>query len=338
MRRLRIPLFVVTVLAAVQPCFAETLSVTAVLNPTYEQMAARTSAQVRSNITVDGRGDRIRVAYSSPAPIQIDLAPMRRGTGYDPAEILHATLPAGTHEAVLDLTATPGWSPFSQTYFLFFYGVDKENPGEVTDVSFAPWTLTSLVRTAARNLLMREEYQVATFHALRGTHLLGFSLSLVLGLLTLIATLAFARRSPHAMLAVLATGMLVSTAWFGIDLARFTVTHVAEWYAKGTYAKAGALKTAADLLKSESSRYAVPLAVHVCSDETDYYAKVLRYFAYPVAVSVKEESIAQATHVLVAGKWQWAYDKGTLTCGGIQGKAREIATFADGSVLFASIE
>jgi hypothetical protein len=67
----------------------------------------------------------------------------------------------------------------------------------------------------------------------------------------------------------------------------------------------------------------------------NFYPKMLRYFLYPIPVSTELKDIPRATHVVVASKLQWSYDGKTLVCGAIAKPAKEIATFPDGSVLFA---
>lgn len=320
---------------------AATLRITPTLDLGSEEALARAQATEKTDFVFGGKGDRLRIVYTSPVRIDVDLAPRRRGAGFDPTEVLHFTLPPGAHtEAVIDLTQTPGWSPLEKEYHAYFASPPGGKDAEIETIDFLPWTLGTLLMTAARNLATRDTFQVSTFHALRGYNMLGFSLSIIIGATTILIALAtLLRRTSRtrALAPVLVTGMLLYTAWFGVDLARFTTRNLREWYAEGLYNKAGAAEAVADAIQKEASASPTPLFVHVCHDTTDFYAKVLRYLLYPTPVSVRAEDVARATHVVVAGKLSWSFHDGTLTCGSVTGPARELATFRDGTVLYASI-
>ncbi len=343
-----------TFIALVPPCFAATLTITPSLDATAEEASARADDAIRTDMVIEGKGDRLKIVYSSPVRIDVDLAPRRRGTGYDPAELLYFTLPAGEqNEAIIDLTPTPGWSPFHQEYHVYFSSPEGGDDAEVKEMTFLPASFASLMRAFVTHLSIRDTFQVSTFHALRGYSILGASLSFIIGMIIFIAALVYslvrllvfrnqkpATSQPATFvripLLILTLGTFAYSAFFGIDLARFTVTNLTEWYGRGTYAKAGAASQVAEVIQKEAAVSAVPLFIFVCHDTTDFYTKMLRYFLYPIPVSMKQEDIPRATHVVVAYKLQWAYENGLITCGNITGAAKKIADFPDGSALFSA--
>lgn len=328
--------------AFVPTCLALPLSITPTFDLTAEEAQARATAAEHTDLVFEGRGDRLAIRYTSTVRIDVDLAPRRRGSGFDPAEMLHATLPPGTHEAVIDLTPTPGWSPFHQEYLVSFFSPAGGEEAEIEDVTFLPWTWGSVLRALSAHLRIREVFQVSTFHALRGYNILGFSVAFLVGALTSIAAvLVFLRRgSQKALLPILMTasiGCLAYSAWFGVDLARFTAENLREWYGEGTYGKAGAALQVAEAVRREERKSMTPLFIEVCHDSTDFYTKMLRYALYPIPVSMKPEDIPRATHVVVAQKLQWSFRDGILTCGNITGPATKLRSFPDGSILFVSV-
>jgi hypothetical protein len=252
--------------------------------------------------------------------------------------MLHFTLPPGElQDVTVDLTPTPGWSPFPQQYHLFFASPIGGQDAEIKAMTFLPWSFRSLLRAALRHLAIREVFQVSTFHALSGESVLGFSLAFLLGIAVVIAAVIFSvfRKQGSCALLALTIGCLAYAAWFGVDLARFTTQNLTEWYGQGTYAKAGAVTGVAKTIRVEAAKSATPLFIEVCHDAMNFYPKMLRYFLYPIPVSTELKDIPRATHVVVASKLQWSYDGKTLVCGAIAKPAKEIATFPDGSVLFA---
>ncbi len=328
-------------IALVQPCSAAFLTITPTLDVTAEEARERTESAKQSDSLIEGQGDRLVITYSSPVRINVDLAPQRRGSGYDPAEMLHFTLPPGSQsQATVDLTPTPGWSPFHQTYYITFFSPAGGEKAQIHNFDFLSWRWGSLLRAAVGHLAIRDQYQVSTYHALRGYNILSFPLSVIIGLATVLAMLLLFllrdRRALTAMIMTLSLGTLAYVAWFGIDLARFTATNLQEWYGEHTYSKAGSSEDLAQAIRGEAAKSSVPLFVYVCHDTTDFYTKMLRYFLYPIPVSMKPEDIARATHIVVAYKLQWRYDRGELTCGNATGPAKKIAAFVDGSVLYSS--
>lgn len=322
-------------------CAAETVFMTPTLDLSAEQGRRRLDDTERSSILLRGTGDRLRITYASSVRIDTDFVPIRRGNGYDPAEMAHFSLPPSDNgQAVVDLTVTPGWWPFSQQYKVFFFSPAGQS--QITGIGFVPWTWTGLLRAVITHISIRETYQVSTFHALRGGSVLSIPLTSIVGTITLVAAaIVFWIKRKHPLYPVLTTliiGSFVYTAWSGIDLTRFSVSNLREWTTERTYSKEGAVQVMTRSIEAEAKKSSAPLFVSVCTDLSDFYAKTLRYFLYPIPVSVKSEDIARATHVIVAEKVVWTYADGILNCGPVSGKARKIAEFHDGSVLFASVK
>lgn len=327
-----------TFIALVPPCRAVQLTIIPTLDLSQEEALARQASTEKADTLIEGKGKSLRILYSSAVRIDADLAILRGGASFDPTEILHFTLPAGKDmEATVDLTVTPGWSPFTRQWRLFLASPPSTTSIDIHTMEFVPSDPASVLRTIAGNVINREVFQVSTFHALRGYRILGFSLATILGIFTFAAAAVFlGLRSPRLAMTTFTVGSLLYVGWFGIDLARFTAENLTTWLRDGVYNKAGAAAAVADALRSEAKNSPVPLFVYVCHDTTDFYAKVLRYMLYPTPVSVKAEDIPRTTHVLVAGKIAWNYRDGLLTCGNVTGAAHELAQFRDGAVLYAS--
>ncbi len=332
-------LFLVGLMMVPALCSAEAMLIAPTLELTPQEGRQRLEGTERSSILLRGTGDRLSIFYTSPVRTAIAFLPIRRGNGYDPAEMAHFSLPPTDNgQAIVDLTVTPGWWPFAQEYKVFFFNA----PGraQITAIDFVPWTWTGLLSGVVTHIAIRETYQVSTFHTLRGSSVLSLPLTGLLDVATVIAAACiFWLRRKNPLLPVLTSlivGCLVYTAWFAIDLARFSVGHLHAWTVERTYSKEGAAQAMAGTIESEAKKSSAPLLVFVCTDLTDFYAKTLRYFLYPVPVSVKNEDIARATHIVVAEKVIWTYADDILNCGPVGGKARKIAELNDGSVLFAS--
>lgn len=322
-------------LLAISTCVAQSLSMVPSLDLSPEELRARSMAAQTSNMGIGGQGNRLELVYSASLPLQLDIAPRRRGTGFDPVEVLHLTLPPGTKkEAIIDLTPSPGWWPFEEEYILSFFSPAEEKGAEILSMQFLPSSASSVLRAAWRHLLLREEYQVASYHTLRGTNVLGLALFMILGCLTLLLTMIFLLlRRPAAAMGALCACTLLGSTWFSIDLLRFTVQNLSQYERSGIYSHAGAAKALSDAIRTATKGHAASAFVFVCQEDTDFYAKLLRYFAYPIRVSIKPEDIPRATHVVVR-TLGWNYVNGILTCGNLSGKATKLATMPDGAVLF----
>lgn len=339
MRRLLVPISLLFLAAPVTTA-AEEVHLTPARELTHEQRLRRAEAAGEARQSVAGWGDRLRITYKAGKDIDLDLAPLHRGSDVDPLEMTYTTLPAGEHVAVIDLTASPGWSLLPQEYVLQFASPAGTDRTDILAMEFLPPSIASIGWAAETGLLRREEFLVSTPQIVRGASLAGIPFALLVGMMTAAAAVFFPwltkrNAGSGAIMAILTIGTLFYGLWFGIDLARFTIGHLREWAANGTIGDFGAAENIGAALRTlpKDSR---PPVVYVCSDAGNYIPKAIRYFAYPVPVSSDAKDIPRATHVLVARKLQWTEGEGMLRCGEVSGEATRIKTFADGSILFAA--
>ncbi len=318
--------------------FAEQVMLTPSLELDQASAERRLGSPKTQNMQVEGIGSRLRITYSSSLPIDVDVAPMVRGSSFDPADLAHTTLPAGTNmTALIDLTVAPSWKPWGATYYLAFFVNAEEVDAEMQEIAIASGGIGALFGAAFRHLASVEEYQVATPHALRGHKMVGLSLSFLLGLLFIVAVivLCIRKKGTAAVLSVCLCAILFYAAIFGLDTLRFTTGHMSEWWGQHSYAQAGSIFAVAEELQAEDARGHTPKGVYVCTTSTDYVTKVLRYLLYPVPVSIAAEDVNTSTHMLVSDTADWSYEKGLLHCGRIDGPATKVREFPDGSVLFS---
>ena len=336
--RIRLFLIGALLLAAPVAAFAEQVMLTPSLELDQASIARRLSSPKTQTMQVRGAGAKLKIAYSSSLPIDIDLAPMVAGSSFDPADLGHTTLPAGKDMvAMIDLTVAPSWKPWGSTYYVAFFVHAEKIDAEMQEITVVPGGLGSVIGAAVHHLLEPEEYQVATPHALRGHRIIGVSLTLIVGLATLIALayLLIRKREVRSMVLAGFIGLLFYSFWFGLDILRFTTGHVSAWEKDHTYAQAGSIYEVADELKAEDARGHAVKGVYVCTTSTDYMTKVLRYLLFPVHVSIAAEDVNSSTHMLITGIGDWTYTEGKLHCGRIDGPATKVREFADGSVLFS---
>ena len=305
---------------------------------TAEQGFRRSTAEQDARQTVEGRGDRMAITYTTTADLEVDLAPLRGEAAIDPVEEIHFTLPKGERqEAVIDLTASPGWSMFGQRYHLHFFAPTKDDRTEIIAIEFQGPSWESIGESVLRGLRHREQFVVSTPHAIRGASLAGIPLVVVLGLLTLAgaAGVLFVRSRGNDAITILLGGLLLSSALFARDLRHFTVSHTREWEIRGTIGQFGAAEQIGRQLREAEGALEPGQLVWVCTDAGNYFPKAVRYSAAPLPVSTQTADIERATAVLVAQKYRWRYDDNVLSCGPLAGSADMLAHFTDGSILFA---
>ncbi|NOS67451.1 MAG: hypothetical protein HOO67_03760 [Candidatus Peribacteraceae bacterium] len=337
-RRAFVVPFVILLCAMPVIAVAAEVQITPALHMTQGQKDRRAeSTGGAARQSVQGWGGRLRIVYRSGTDIDLDLAPLHRGGSVDPVEMVYATLPKGEWDAIIDLTASPGWSILPQEYALQFVVPPASDGVEVQSMEFLPPENTSVIRAAWKGLLQREQYLVSTPHLIRGTTLAGMPLVLLIGIVTIIAALVMiGRRKKSAAAGILVGGFFLLHLWFAVDLARFTVMHLREWSARGTLGDFGAAQDVGTALREIAVSAPKPPFVYVCTNAGNYYPKAVRYFGYPVPVSATKEDIPRATHVLVAQALRWSEQDGILTCGDLSGKATKLRAFADGSVLYSA--
>jgi hypothetical protein len=284
---------------------------------------------------IEGDGDRLRMIYSSPAPLHVSLAPLRSNGTFNPTQLFSFVLPATEkQEAIIDLAAHPSWRPGHQQYY-FGVVVMGEGVPVVESFEFIPTSFLRTVRAAILHLFTIEPYRVSTYHTLIGYHVLGMSLAVFFGiLLVLIVLFLIIRKRTVAAFAVLAAFILLYDARASMDLLRFSQNHLAGSASATSFAEAGSTYQAADVIVSlsQSLPSTAPTGVYVCTDATDFNEKLLRYFLYPNPVT--HDPKKPASFAIVMRKAEWGFDGTTLSCGDLQVRARLLSSFDDGSELF----
>lgn len=331
------PLFAGSMLLLPTIAMAANITLIPTQELTYAEENRRIMATGTQALQLEGSGDRLVLSYTSAVPIDVDLAPMVQGSSYNPADLMHTTLPAGEDiVATVDLTRTAAWHPWRNRYFAGFFVQDRTSDVTLRSTEILPSRFGATVLAAMRHLGQGETFHVTAPHSLRGYLLLGVPLSLLLGLLTLFAALLYWRRGTSAVLLVALLSTLVYGLRWNVDLLKFSVQHLWEWETQSTYAIADSAYTVAEELRAEAGRGRTPHGLSVCTRSTNFVAKLLHYALYPLPVSVRSEDAGKSSHVLVKQMNDWSYEGGILRCGQLQGPATLIRTFEDGSVLFTS--
>lgn len=294
---------------------------------------ARNAGQMAEG-TIQGGGRWLRIAYRSDAPIAGFVVPFQGEAVYNPLDMLRFDLPAEGTTVDVDLSVSPSWSAAPKTYLLMFSAPAGGTPPEISGIEILPATAGDSVGAAAAHALETESFVVSTYHRLRGYRVLGHDVLPVAFALLLLAV-GFVVLRTKADAAVPLFGLaLVAHVLFGarvdLDLARLTASHLAEWTSAGTYGEAGDTYA----LARDITELPTDARVAVCFDSTDYFAKLLRYLALPITVTIGTGDPG-ATHVAVVRKIDWSYEAGRLRCGSIDAPATLLAEFPDGSRLFA---
>ena len=281
-------------------------------------------------------GQALRIVYGSTDSLDIYLVPLEANGEYNPIDFLHFTLPAaGEGQVLIDLTVSPGWSPNIKTYLVNILVKDESVQAGFYSAEFVPASPLTLLVTAVKHFFVAESYAPNSYHALRGYRMLGAQFTLGFGCLALLAMGIVFIRKRSADRVRIAVGMLACFcllygARFTLDLLRFSMQHVSEYYGNGMYDEAGAIGQIADLVKTTPA----PQSVYVCRDASNFREKLLRYFAYPVQVSDSPAMASGSTLILLDGKINSTFQDGMLDCGGAHTRAELLRTFQDGSSLF----
>jgi hypothetical protein len=130
--------------------------------------------------------------------------------------------------------------------------------------------------------------------------------------------------------------VLLYQAWFSVDLLRFTSSHLTDWTQSGTYGALGAVQSIALEIRNESMQAGKASSVFVCTADSDFFTKALRYFLYPATVSLFSEDAPKSNFIVVKNQLEWREDAGLLACRGVEVSARRLQDFPDGSILFAT--
>ncbi len=299
----------------------------------------------RATTAIEGAGQALVIGYRSNEPINIFMVPLKDNESYVPTDFMQFTLPQSIDGSVrIDLTVSPGWKPGRTKYLLNLLTQTESAEAGFTSLEFEPSSVGQIISTGFRHLFTVEPYTPSSYHALRGYRVFGESITITLGILTLIITIGISifskteKRLSHITILLVIVTLLYASR-FSIDLLRFTHEHLVG-YMNGIYDEAGSAhqigRTISDIAKESS----VPVHVAVCRDGTNYKEKIIRYVTYPTPVTT---TATGATHAVVMDRGEWSMqttiDKdgshSTLLCGPIHRRAKKLTDFSDGSILFS---
>ncbi len=298
----------------------------------------------RASVSIEGVGGTLLLQYQSGEPLEIYMVPLSADKRFVPTDYVHFTLPqADNGSATIDLTVSPGWSFHKQRWALNLLSVDEKAGAQFTNIQFTNASLPTTLKAVAQHLMTEEPYTPSSYHALRGYRMLGISVTVIFGLMTLIVVflcLAFARASRRRALAIriLVIAMLLYQARFSVDLLRYTQEHLIG-FAHGVYDEAGSVN---EMAKEIRSLGGTNQNIFVCRDGTNFKEKLLRYFVYPVHVSADTQDANVATLAVVMDTFKHGYRTTPtdlapvlrLQCGPIDRLAEQLHQFPDGAVLF----
>lgn len=298
----------------------------------------------RASTSLEVKGKALRITYASNEAIEVYMVPVTTEGSFVPTDFIRFTLPQTDEGTVeIDLTVSPGWTPKTQRWILHLLTKNEGAEAGFLDVQSVPSSALSIAVAGVRHFLSPEPYTPSSYHALRGYRIFRFPFTVFFGIGTLIVSFAVLLKSKRKIFALLITLFVFHSAYqlrAGVDLLRFTVQHLSE-YADGTYDEAGSIHAVASVLSS----IATPDdSVYVCRDGTNYKEKLLRYFAYPLAVSEDPSMAETATFALVMDKASsdWSLETKTvdlrsvqtLHCNDLSRVAEQISTFPDGTILY----
>ena len=327
---------------------AQTLRITpALIDASHSVEQALETHKGHASTSIEGQGGILTLDYQSTEPLEVFLVPLRPDETYTPTDYLRFTLPLTEQGTVeVDLTVSPGWSPRNTKWLVTLLSSDEKAGAAFTGIRFTESGAPPTVLVALRHLFTKEPYTPSSFHALRGYRMLGVSLTISLGLLTIalaLSALAFVTKVKRRSMAlgVLLVGTLVYQTRFSLDLLRFTKEHLTE-YAHGTYDEAGSIHTVATFLRTLASGKESKTTVYVCRDGTTFKEKLLRYFAYPIRISSEASDAATADYAVVMNKFKWGFETNVtkdasvtlLRCGDLERPSQKLTTFDDGSIVF----
>lgn len=305
---------------------------------TEEERIERMGMNTVSTVMLVGAGETVEISYTATHPLSCDTGPLRSNGKGDPQHLVRFALPAGSHRASIDLTTSPGWAPWSQNYLVACMGT-AGSTAELGRAVFTSARLTTIVRVARKHLRLPEEYQASSAHTLRGYRIVGIPLGYIVLAAALFGIFLMSKlrreRALSRSLAIVLVCALGYQAWFSMDLVTMTAMHLRTWASDGTYAQLGSVEEIAHTIRREAEARDIERFVLVCTSESDFYEKALRYFLYPSSVSRDPESLAAATFIVVHAQPGWYEEDGVLHCGRVEGPARFLQKFPDGSVLFA---
>ncbi len=298
--------------------------------------------QGHASTNLKGKGASLRLVYSSESPLQVYMVATDDQGSFVPTDFMSFSLPAAPQqaEAIIDLTVSPGWSPGEQQYVLHLLSPREDAQASFYEAEFLPASGAAMLAVPFKHFLRAEPYTPGTFHALFGYRVLGTSVTIILGLITVLFAVALLGvlgfRSAKTVFILLIAAQLVYSLRFGLDLVRFSNQHLREYASTGSFDEAGFTYTTAADIRQLALASSSPVSVYFCRDGTNFKEKLLRYFVYPIPVVSDATGATKATMVLVSGKFKQGYSfaDNRLQCGDIEQPAKTISTYPDGTELY----
>lgn len=291
---------------------------------------------------VHGRGDHVRIRYTSARPVPVLLAPLDRGEsrGFDSSAVLVTVLPESSvpREADLPLFASSAWHPWKKGAVVFAFGTKDAAPtvSSLAMVRRASWT--AIMMALLRHSFAHEEWKPLSINTLRGYRIgnVPIQVPLVIAMLAVLLIARIFLQPQHRRAAVpwiLSAGVLLYAARFALDSTASAVTELSLWRADRGYRIAVGdtyrVLPAIDAVAREQGN----VVLAVCEDPAGdgYHSLVLRYFLFPMPVAADDAQWRRATHAVLFDAGDWREHR--ASCAGKSRAAELLARFPDGAVL-----
>ena len=292
-----------------------------------------------TSTTLHGKGASLHLQYSASEDITFFLVPIATNKSYVPNDTVLTVLPKGERKNVtIDLTVSPGWSPWQEDYMLQMLTPSKEADASFFEVDFFDASIVTTIKAALQHFWTLEPYSPSSYHALRGYRILGISLPIIAGVFIIACSIFMVIFRTKISASLLPNFLIITTLLIAarstIDDVRFSKQHLFEYFTKGTYDEAGSIFTIAEFLKANTDDDA---RIYICREGTNFQEKLLRYAVYPRHVSDLKNDAQTATHVLITDRRSWSFDdkNSSLVCGDLsEAKIESKEKFVDGSLLF----
>ena len=266
-----------------------------------------------------GPGKALKLNYTSVKPLTILVIYPKLDGGFAPLETLKVDLDKGINRDItIDLTASPGWSPWRKHYKLHFLA-EAEDGASFQNIDFVPTGFSESIILSFKQALAKTPYTPSSYHRIPSFKLGGVSLTVIAGLaMIVVAVYLFVRKRYMQIVYVMIVGVLIMNVRFSLDAIEYALTHRVS-----NYATAGSLIEIARTISESDAT-----GVRLCHDGTSYAERLLAYHIYPIRIQ------EDASHVVVHRSLDASYDGKQLRCGGSWYQAKEIQTFTDGSTLY----
>jgi|GEM_PF-5680163 len=291
---------------------------------------------------VEARGQFLYIEYASDKPVEVLIAPFRTEGEYNPRDLVHAHLEPGAEQKFLiDVSGSPQWSPWAASYFVWFVAEDDSTNMAVQNMESSKGAMYMLPVLALQQFFTLERFQASVFHSLYGIYVLGKPVIPFIGIFVVFLCIFFFVRahkkhtSYSLPLFILIGGILFFQLRSGIDMLRYTMQHIQSWNESGTFEQLGASYSVARILEQEQATHLQQdITAYVCSNDSDYYTKAVRYAAYPIEIQYAPKEDVTLTHVVVHHS-DYTFENDILTCKTFSGFARLLEEFADGARLYS---